>query len=239
MRKKRGYNRETPIALARDYKLFAIACEGGKREPAYFRTFQHISSRIAVDVIEDTVSDVEVLSINPNKSAPKWVLDRAVRYIEKEGLNDEDELWFVLDIDRWEFNQLKEIADYCEQNTNWNIVLSNPCFEVWLYLHKKKDFSNSNSISCGDFKHEISTLENGGYHPLKWIPNLLIAIENSEFIDTNKNYFYPEVKTTKLYHLGKAIVEVVGKKGFEHFCNYIIPELLKEEINRLKRRKSR
>jgi hypothetical protein len=31
--KKRGYNRNTPIHLVRDYKLFVIACEGAKREP--------------------------------------------------------------------------------------------------------------------------------------------------------------------------------------------------------------
>jgi hypothetical protein len=35
MRKKRGYKRE--VELVRDYKLFAIACEGGKREPDYFK----------------------------------------------------------------------------------------------------------------------------------------------------------------------------------------------------------
>ena len=34
MRKKRGYSRE--VELVRDYKLFAIACEGGKRESEYF-----------------------------------------------------------------------------------------------------------------------------------------------------------------------------------------------------------
>ncbi len=42
MRKKRGYTREIPTELIRDYKLFAIACEGGKREPEYFRLFEQI-----------------------------------------------------------------------------------------------------------------------------------------------------------------------------------------------------
>ena len=85
LHKKRGYKRETPIELVRDYKLFAIACEGRKREPEYFKVFRFFSRKIAVDVIEDIVSDDEVLGINPNKSAPKWVLERALKYIEKEG----------------------------------------------------------------------------------------------------------------------------------------------------------
>lgn len=157
MRKKRGYKRETPAELVRDYKLFAIACEGSKREPEYFKLFRHISNKIAVGVIEDIVSDEEALTYNPNKSAPKWVLDRAMRYIVKEGLNDEDDLWFVMNIDKWSEVQLREIASYCEQFPNWNIVLSNPCFEVWLFFHKKEDIINSKSISCNDFKSEIST----------------------------------------------------------------------------------
>lgn len=239
MRKKRGYTRETPIALVRDYKLFAIACEGGKREPAYFRAFQFMSNRIAVDLIEEIVSDEEALAINPNKSAPKWVLERAIRYIEKEGLNDEDDLWFILDVDRWEYSQLKEIADFCEQKANWNIVLSNPCFEIWLYFHKRKNIKDSESKTCGDFKFEISKFEIGGYHPLKWIPDLFIAIENSKSAEVNKDYFFPERNTTKLYQLGEAIIEVVGRKGFNKYCENIIPKLLQEEVDRMKSKKNK
>ena len=95
MRKKRGYTREVSPELVRDYKLFAIACEGSKREPDYFKILRYLSNKIAVDVIEEIVSEEEALSINPNKSAPKWVLERAVRYIEKEGLNNEDDLFFI------------------------------------------------------------------------------------------------------------------------------------------------
>ena len=40
--KKRGYKRDVGVKL-RDYRLFAIACEGGKREPQYFKLFEHLS----------------------------------------------------------------------------------------------------------------------------------------------------------------------------------------------------
>lgn len=39
-RPKRGYKRSIPTQeLARDYKLFAIACEGSVREREYFQYF--------------------------------------------------------------------------------------------------------------------------------------------------------------------------------------------------------
>ncbi|WMJ72246.1 RloB family protein [Cytophagaceae bacterium ABcell3] len=149
-RKKRGYKRDIPQELMRDYKLFAIACEGYKREPEYFKVFPYLSRRIAVDIIED--NKIDDFS---HKSAPKWVLDRAIKYIEKEGLTDEDDLYFVMDVDRWSNQQIREISNYCEQFPNWHVVLSNPCFEVWLYLHKKANFPNHNTASCATLKKEF------------------------------------------------------------------------------------
>ena len=237
MRKKRGYKRD--VELVRDYKLFAIACEGGKREPDYFKVFRFVSNRIAVDVIEDVVSEEEILSISSNKSAPKWVLDRAIKYIEKEGLSDEDDLWFVMDIDRWSNEQLREIASYCEKFPNWHIVLSNPCFEVWLYFHKKADIGKSLSSSCNDFKNEISTFEKGGYHPLKFIPNFIEAINNAKAADNDKNHFLPKAKVSKVYQLGEAIINVISKKGFDIFVSKTLPLLIEQEIEKARKSKKR
>ena len=238
MHKKRGYKRETPIELVRDYKLFAIACEGGKREPEYFKVFRFLSKKIAVDVIEEIVNEDEALSINPNKSAPKWVLNRALRYIEKEGLSDEDELWFVMDVDRWKVDQLREIANYCDQYSNWHIVLSNPCFEVWLYFHRKTDITNSQSNSCNEFKHEIATFDKMGYHPLNFISLLPEAVANAKAADDDKAFFLPKVKVSKVYELGNSILQVVGKNGFAAFVKDILPTLLGKVASRPPKRKA-
>jgi hypothetical protein len=217
MRKKRGYKRETPTTLYRDYKLFAIATEGYKTEPNYFKLFGYMSSKIKVDLIEEIVDDQEVLGLNPNKSSPKWVLDRAVRYIEKEGLSDEDDLWFVMDVDRWSRKQLQEIADYCKKYPNWHIVLSNPCFEVWLYFHKKKDFVNSTANNCQQLKYEISTFDKGGYHPTDYISLLFDAIANAKAADSDPKHYLPKPKETKVYQLGEALLKFISKNDFQKF----------------------
>lgn len=234
MRKKRGYQREIPIDLVRDYKLFAIACEGSKREPEYFKKFRHISNKIAVDVIEDIVSDEEALTINANKSAPKWVLDRAMRYIEKEGLHEDDDLWFVMDIDRWSEQQLREVANYCNQFPNWHIVLSNPCFEVWLYFHKRSDISISKSITCSDFKNEISTFEKGGYNPISFLADLSNAISNAKVADSDKNHFIPKVNETKVYELCEAVLATIGKNDFDTFIQKVLPALMIQKSKKTK-----
>jgi len=217
MRKKRGYQRDTPKELVRDYKLFAIACEGGKREPAYFRFFENMSRKVTVDIIEDKISEQELKHKYETKSAPKWVLDRAVKYIDKEGLTYEDDLWFVMDKDHWTNEQLREIADYCNDYPNWHIVVSNPCFEVWLYLHKKPQIPNAKTVKCKTLKTEIGKLEKGGYSPEKFIPHLPDAIINAEKKDSNKAHFLPNQGETKVYQLGKALIKVIGKNDFEAF----------------------
>lgn len=228
MYKHRGYKRETPVKLVRDYKLFAIVCEGSKREHEYFTPFRYMSKKIAVDIIDEIVSDDEALIINPSKSSPKWVLERAIRYIEKEGLSNEDELWFVMDVDRWQENQLREIAQYCVEKPNWHIVLSNPCFEVWLYLHKKSDINGSGSKSCNDLKYEISKLEKGGYHPCKFLPFVMDAIINSKKIDADIQHFMPGYKQTKVYRLVESMINITSKDDFDSFINTKLPLLIKK-----------
>lgn len=225
MRKKRGYKRDIPKRLLRDYKLFAIACEGGKREPEYFSLFEEMSERIKVDIIEDKENEK---GSNKTKSAPKWVLDRAVKYIEKEGLIDEDDLWFVMDTDRWKKEQLHNIAAYCQEKKNWHIILSNPCFEVWLYLHKKSVIPDDEKASCKKLKTAISHLDEKGYHPFTFIPSLSVAIQNAQNIDRNPNHFMPEIGTTKVYLLGEALIQTIGLNDFESFVKNQLPKLIND-----------
>jgi len=159
MYKRRGYVRDVTQDLVRDYKLFAISCEGSKREHDYFQIFEHLSRKIKVDIIEDKVNETELLESLESKSAPRWVLERAIKYIEQEGLNDDDDLWLVMDVDKWEREQFYEIFKFCKGHPNYHVVLSNPCFEVWLYFHKRNNIEASVSTTCKDFNEYIGVME--------------------------------------------------------------------------------
>lgn len=241
--KKRGYTKDIPEKYVRDYKLFAIACEGEKREPEYFRLFSFMSKRIKVDIIEDVVSDENVTNRykHTHRSAPRWVLDRAITYIDKEGLIEDDELWFVIDTDRWTDRQIRYLVDFCNNHPNWHIAISNPCFEVWLYFHKSSIIENSLSETCEQFKYEISTFEKGGYHPCKFITHLQDAIDNAKKADKDPLHFNPFHKTTKVYLLAEALLAKVGINDFVNFIEVILPTLIKADVDKMKvsRKKSK
>jgi hypothetical protein len=198
-RKDRGYKRGEPH---RDATLFIIACEGAVREKEYFEHLGEYTTKIRVRVLENT---------NGN-SAPKWVLDSAARYVDEYKLDDTDQLWFVMDIDRWEDAHIRNIFAACMQNKNWGIALSNPCFEVWLFMHLD-DIENSKSNSCNDLKTELPTKIQGGYDRKKFIPMIRKAHERALASDKDPKHFLPNKMRTKLHLLTAEIFKLLGQNS--------------------------
>lgn len=160
---KRGYIREIPSdELKRDYRLFAIACEGAKREVEYFSQLNGISSRVVIEYIRDEEYDMP-------PSSPEHVLRRAEYYAQKYELNEEDSIWLVLDVDRWPKDALATVHRRCAKTSNWHMILSNPCFEVWLHFHTNKSLDKVSATSSAEFKTALNDQMPGGYNPLKYI----------------------------------------------------------------------
>lgn len=218
-RKKRGYVREIPDdGLKRDYRLFAIACEGSKREKEYFQQLEGISRRVIVEYIED-----EEYKTDP-PSSPSHVLRRAVEYAEKANLNDEDSIWLVMDVDRWGNKALNDVHDECNKRQNWHIVLSNPCFEIWLLYHTTDNLDNINTDSGKECKQALDAQSPQGYNPKRYIVLIKDAIKNAKAADQS-NGWYPERGNTKIHELVESLMNFVSIKEFEAFVNRIKTDL--------------
>lgn len=216
--KVRGYIREVPQEKVRDYSLFAIATEGTEREPDYFRLFDGID-RIKVDIIEPETSDNEDASEKRKASSPSKVLEKVKAYISKNQLSaeDGDSLWCVIDVDRWPQKQIEELHAFCAQKDNWHLVISNPCIEIWLLYHKRADLTDLGIQTANDAKQALDKIEKGGYYYIKYLPLMLDAIENARNADSNPDGYMPELLQTKVYQLGRALYERMGKVRFEKF----------------------
>ena len=216
--KVRGYISEVPQEKVRDYSLFAIATEGTEREPDYFRLFDGID-RIKVDIIEPETSDDEDASEKRKASSPSKVLEKVKAYISKNQLSaeDGDSLWCVIDVDRWPQKQIEELHAFCAQKDNWHLVISNPCIEIWLLYHKRADLTDLGIQTANDAKQALDKIEKGGYYYIKYLPLMLDAIENARNADSNPDGYMPELLQTKVYQLGRALYERMGKVRFEKF----------------------
>jgi len=119
----------------RDAKLIVIASEGQKTEKMYFNDLkdEYARSSLHVEVLERFVS----------ASSPSHVLACLNKFKTKYRLRRDDELWMVIDIDRWTEQNLSDVAGKC-RDKGFLIAVSNPCFELWLLLHL--DCMSSNNL---------------------------------------------------------------------------------------------
>ncbi len=193
----------------RDYSLFAIATEGTVTEPDYFRPFDGIN-RVKVDIIEDETE-------GNGSSSPRNVLKRVKDYIEQHQLSaeDGDSLWCVIDVDRWPQEQIEELHEFCGQKENWHLVMSNPCIEIWLLYHTLADLSGLGIKTARDAKRVLDA--KAKYYYVKYLPLLPEAVTNAKATDSNPESYMPELLETKVYQLGQALYDRIGKRRFDDF----------------------
>ncbi len=192
---KREYSKKEPF---RDANIYIIICEGEKREPEYFRFFEGLSSKLKLFVIPS----------HDGKSAPKHLIENATHF-EKSIIKDEGdfELWYILDMDRWG-SQIHSIESECRKRPDWNIAISNPCFEVWLYYHfTNKKFVDKEAKHCKNWKQIVSKLVDGGFNSNHHPTLIEDAILNSK-----KNYseegYIPDIGATQVHIISEKIFEI-------------------------------
>ncbi len=203
--RNRLYERKEPD---RDATLCIIYCEGSKREPQYFQYFKGLSSRIILEVVEaDSQGD----------NSPSGLYQRACSDIDgcgsdslvKYEVGEGDQVWFVIDTDDWG-SHIPQLRLGCARKTNWHVVQSNPCFEVWLYYHLfAEDAATVVLADCTAWKNHVNAMIPGGFDSRKHPILIADAIANAQ------RYFNPagvEVLygSTEMFKLGKALYPIVA-----------------------------
>ncbi len=195
----RSFTRREPTRDARSLYIF---CEGKKREYQYFKYFRGLDSRI----------NVEVYPLEGHEdNSPTGLLKLATRCFHssednpypKYELLKGDEVWFVVDTDRWG-EKITQLRNNCSQQ-GWHLVQSNPCFEVWLYYHLYDEPANFHlNEVCSTWKEYLSSNIEGGFNSRKHTILVGSAIENARV-----NYLVdgdaPAVGSSSVYKLADVI----------------------------------
>ncbi len=104
---------------------------------------------------------------------------------------------------------------------------NDPSIEIWLLYHKLADLTGLNIFTAQDAKRALDSIEKGGYYYIKYLPLMLTAVENASRADTSHDSYMPELLQTKVYQLGKALYERMGKVRFDNFVS-TLPVIEKE-----------
>jgi len=130
------YKKIEPFKNAKKIYIF---CEGERREIDYFKYFQGFASNIDIIPIPNDNGKSDPIKLKENAEV-LFYGNSPTKPIYNLSTELKDEVWFVIDTDRWnegdKINFLKKFTE--EKNKNyhgWFVVQSNPSFEIWLYYH--------------------------------------------------------------------------------------------------------
>ncbi len=185
----------------RDARLFVIATEGRETEKQYFAMFH--DSRIKIEILA-TGED--------NKSAPQYVLERLNEFIQKYDMNADDTLWLMFDVDRWGEKNISAICREGKQK-NYRLSISNPCFEVWLYLHFD-DLEPSDKTSK-DFEARLRT-KLSSYNKSNLDLDLFKdcieeAVKRAKNLHPNPQQNWPPTAGSHVYRVVQMLLKAVEK----------------------------
>lgn len=196
-------------------RLVVIAAEGRDTENIYFEAMKQ-------KLVADNVH-VEVLHRGDNNSSPNNVYSQLRHFIDEYKIEQDDELWIVVDRDQWPEKTLSAVASHCFKNENLRFCLSNPCFELWLLLHledistytekeleslatNKKISKNGPSWLKARMARLMGHYKESDYDTNKLLPNVDIAIRRAEALDINPDDRWPQTIGTRVYLLARSIM---------------------------------
>lgn len=210
----RPFNRKSKF---RDAKYIIIATEGELTEPIYFEA-------LALDErYRHPRVTVQVLQTQEGRSSPSQVIRRLDQIRREHRLYEGDELWLVVDRDRWTDPQLTQVARLANQK-GYKLADSNPCFELWLLVHhrslhtyKQSELDELRENRKERFRAKRRRLEQelidicGSYNKRNlntsdYIPFVTEAIANAMHADSRPNDRWLNQIGSRVYRLAQSII---------------------------------
>ena len=215
--RRKDYLKQSPRKDSRKLYLF---CEGKGTEPDYFTFFKDLSSNLEIITLppENGTDPLKLMELAKSK-----LLEEDSRYIIDYLANDS--VWFVIDTDTWEKEgKISPLREFCRANNTafpekytevkpycaWNVVQSNPSFEIWLYYHFYKDAPKPEDIEVHPtFKAFVSSAIAGGFDFQDDPVRVDTAVENAKANLKRDEEDKLELFSSEVYELAEVIIPFV------------------------------
>ena len=217
MRSRNSLMRERREAF-RDARLIVIASEGKDTERIYFKALakEYTNPRVHVHILERSEDE-------QNNSSPEHVLKQLNDYKGHYEMESDDELWLVVDRDRWTEAMLSRVATECAQDNFMHVALSNPCIELWLLLHlvdatlltseeeqlwmeNRRKSKNADPYLKVRLRQEMGSYHESSYDAKMLIEHVDVAIARAEALDKNPADRWPQTLGTRVSLLAESVM---------------------------------
>lgn len=199
----------------RSPKLLFIIAEGEKTEQKFFGPINNNEEFSRVHVIYYSKGNS---GLRPEEIASYWDRCKHLGTISNNGdtydLTEMDAVYLVSDVDE-KYENLKNILNPLpdEERSLW--VISNPCFEIWLYYCFRDDPENDLKdiipLGCDKRSQKMKELWKtiNGNRPKGAFPLLDTGIAHAARRYREDEYHIPQLFSTRMYIVAKMIREMM------------------------------
>jgi hypothetical protein len=211
--KARPLVRET--ATFRDDRLFIVACEDTYAPKQYF------------DLFEIPRVQIHVVPTQDGRSSPQHVLERLLSFEHAEY----DERWLLLDVDHRGVgphvrNLVQTLSEARRQKVS--AAICNPCFELWLLLHREDENNCKQFADCADVEGVLRKAL-GSYNKRRLQPqeftrhSVADACARARRLDQSAPWSIPEGCSAQVYRLLEAIVDGASSHQLPPEFRHLVP----------------
>ena len=129
----------------------------------------------------------------------------------KYNIESVDQIWFVIDTDDWG-EKITTLKANCQAQTNWFVVQSNPCFEVWLFYHFYPFAAFDDMAISQQWKTHLNSKIPGGFDSRKHPIYIKTAIANAEHKFKCESGNINAIGCTEVFKLAEIIYPLVCDK---------------------------
>lgn len=144
---------------------------------------------------------------NPTyKSNPVDVVQRLIEYERRKRPGANTEYWAIIDRDAWQEADLRAAYDLARGRKDTHIAMSNPCFELWLWLHLRPSRPFSDRHDCQRcLEREWPEYAKNYYDAASLMAKVSLACERAENLVGNA-LEWPQDQGTDIFRLVRQLL---------------------------------
>lgn len=203
--------------------LIVVISGGTVREKNFFRAIKPPHFRYTKIIFKSKDNQ----GWSPLQMEAFWNECKATKTIEDQdgqnvGIADIDNVFLVTDVDSFE-DQLKTVLGRKDDTDGSQWIISNPCFEIWLYYCHRNDPEHDLADIRNDVEHKRSShlktlngqLVEGGMNPTISIYGIKEGISRSLQHYAEDENGIPVLFATQMHLLAQCLIDTMNKRGSE------------------------
>ncbi len=216
-----GYEKSDGIL---SYSIVCVISGGERKERDFLRL---LIKQKELHTLRVAFISKERQGLQPYQMQDKWEEIQNKKEFNIEGvsyqLDSMDKVFLLSDVDEF-YNQLKTILGKKNDGDAGQWIISNPCFEIWLYYcfrgNPAKDLSSIESLPTAKRSQEMKCLGNtivsGGLNPLLAFENMEKGIDNSVDHYNEDENTIPVLYSTQMHEMAKFLIDTMNRNAGEY-----------------------